>query len=60
MPNEEVMHYLELLANHFDRQVLVTKDLETIDIDVTPWLDNIVVDEQGSFAIPNSLMDMLK
>tara|TARA_R100001086_G_scaffold176248_1_gene97260 strand:- start:751 stop:933 length:183 start_codon:yes stop_codon:yes gene_type:complete len=60
MPNEEVMTYLELLANHFDRQVLVTKDLETIDIDVTPWLNNIVVDEQGSFAIPNSLMDMLK
>ena len=60
MPNEEVMTYLELLANHFDRQVLVTEDLETIDIDVTPWLNNIVVDEQGSFAIPNSLMDMLK
>jgi len=60
MPNEEVMHYLELLAGHFDRQVLVTEDLETIDMDVTPWLNNIVVDEQGSFAIPDSLMDMLK
>jgi hypothetical protein len=58
--DEEVMTYLESLAEHFDRQVLVTEDLETIDMDVAPWLNNIVMDEQGCFAIPNSLMAMLK
>ena len=58
--DEEVMTYLELLASHFDRQVLVTGDIETIDMESAPWLNNIVVDEQGCFALPNSLMEMLK
>ena len=58
--DEEVMTYLESIADHFGRQVLATQDLETIDMESAPWLNNIVVDEQGCFAIPDSLMAMLK
>ena len=40
--DEEVLTMLEQLADHFGIQVLVTEDMETIDIDVEPWLDNII------------------
>ena len=57
--DEEVITYLENLADHFDIQVLVTEDLETIDMEVLPWLNNIVVDGQGCFAIPNAITEKL-
>jgi len=53
----DVITELEILADHFGIQVLVTGDLETIDMEVAPWLNNIVVDGQGCFAIPHSIID---
>ena len=53
--DEEVLTMLEQWADQFGIQVLVTEDMETIDIEVEPWLDNIIVDAQGCFALPNSL-----
>ena len=53
MPNPEILAQLEILADHFDIQVLVTGDLETIDTEVAPWLHNIIVDGRGRFAIPH-------
>ena len=55
--DEDVITLLENLADHFSIQVLVTGDLETIDMEVLPWLNNIVVDGQGRFAIPNTIID---
>ena len=55
--DEEVMTYLELLASHFDRQVLVTGDIETIDMESAPWLNNIIVDELRRFTIPNVISE---
>lgn len=52
---EEVLTMLEQLADHFGIQVLVTEDMEAIDIDVEPWLDNIIVDAQSFLALPKSL-----
>ena len=52
---EEVLTGLEQWADQFGIQVLVTEDMETIDIEVEPWLDNIIVDAQGCFALPDSL-----
>jgi len=53
MVNDEVLAELETLAHHFEIQVLVTENLDTIDTEVAPWLNNIIVDELGRFAIPN-------
>ena len=52
---EEVLTMLEQLADHFGIQVLVTEDMETIDIEVEPWLDNIIVDAQRCLLLPKSL-----
>ena len=53
MINDEILTELETLAHHFEIQVLVTENLDTIDTEVAPWLNNIIVDELGRFAIPN-------
>ena len=53
MVDDEVLAELETLAHHFGIQVLVTESLDTIDTEVAPWLNNIIVDELGRFAIPN-------
>ena len=53
MVDDEVLAELETLAHHFEIQVLVTENLDTIDMEVAPWLNNIIVDELGRFAIPN-------
>jgi len=53
MVDDEVLAELETLAHHFEIQVLVTENLDTIDTEVAPWLNNIIVDELGRFAIPN-------
>ena len=55
--DKEIITYLENLADHFSIQVLITEDIDTIDIEVSPWLNNIIVDEQGCFAIPNTIID---
>tara|TARA_R110002033_G_scaffold80820_6_gene131834 strand:- start:2061 stop:2303 length:243 start_codon:yes stop_codon:yes gene_type:complete len=57
MINGEVLAELETLARHFEIQVLVTEDLETIDTEVAPWLHNIIVDERGRFAIPEVISE---
>ena len=59
MVNDEIITELEVLADHFDVQVLITEDLETIDMGVAPWLNNIIVDERGYFAVPHTLTDWL-
>ena len=55
MSDPEVLAQLEILADHFDIQVLVTGDLDTIDTEVAPWLYNIIVDGRGRFAIPYAM-----
>ena len=52
---EEVLTMLEQLADHFGIQVLVTEDMEAIDIAVEPWLNSIIVDAQGCFGLPHSV-----
>jgi hypothetical protein len=55
--DKEVITYLENLADHFDIQVLVTEDIDTLDMEIPPWFGNIIVDEQGCFTIPNVIID---
>ena len=57
MSDPEVLAQLEVLADHFDIQVLVTGDLDTIDTDVAPWLYNIVVDGRGHFLLPITISE---
>tara|TARA_R110001583_G_scaffold154165_1_gene305860 strand:- start:14 stop:271 length:258 start_codon:yes stop_codon:yes gene_type:complete len=52
---EEVLTGLEQLADRFGIQVLVTEDVEAIDTEVEPWLDNIIVDAQRCLLLPKSL-----
>ena len=55
MNDKEILDQLEILADHFGIQVLVTGDLDAIDTEVAPWLHNIIVDGQGRFAIPYAI-----
>jgi hypothetical protein len=57
MSDPEVLAQLEILADHFGIQVLVTGDLDTIDTDVAPWLYNIVVDGRGHFLLPITISE---
>ena len=57
MVNDEVLAELETLAHHFEIQVLVTENLDTIDTEVAPWLNNIIVDELRRFTIPNVISE---
>ena len=57
MVNDEILAELEILAHHFEIQVLITEDIETLDMEIPPWFGNIIVDEQGCFAIPNVIID---
>ena len=57
MVDDEVLAELETLAHHFEIQVLVTENLDTIDTEVAPWLHNIIVDERGCFLIPNVISE---
>ena len=52
---EEVLTGLEQWADQFGIQVLVTEDVEAIDTEVEPWLDNIIVDAQRCLLLPKSL-----
>ena len=51
--SDEILAELEIYADHSGIQVLVTEDLEAIDLSVAPWLDNIVVDEHCRLAVPD-------
>ena len=57
MVNDEILAELEILAHHFEIQVLVTENVDTIDTEVAPWLHNIIVDERGCFLIPNVISE---
>ena len=57
MVDDEVLAELETLAHHFGIQVLVTESLDTIDTEVAPWLNNIIVDELRRFTIPNVISE---
>ena len=57
MVNDEVLAELETLAHHFEIQVIVTEDVDTIDTEVAPWLHNIIVDERGHFLIPEVISE---
>jgi len=57
MIDDEVLAELETLAHHFEIQVLVTENLDTIDTEVAPWLNNIIVDELRRFTIPNVISE---
>ena len=57
MVNDEILAELEILAHHFEIQVIVTEDVDTIDTEVAPWLHNIIVDERGHFLIPEVISE---